>query len=121
MTLFHQDRLLHVESKLQNIVKEVGKSFDICVVCGFRGEIEQNDAFQRGNSKLKYPNSKHNKSPSLAVDLAPCDCKGSIDWQDVEKFVELSKLMLAEAAKQRVKLVWGGSFKKFVDMPHFEL
>ena len=39
--------------------------------CRHRGEEEQNRLFDAGVSKLRYPNSKHNESPSRAVDFQP--------------------------------------------------
>ena len=53
--------------------------FDNTVVWGFRGEKDQNKAFAEGNSTLKWPNSKHNRMPSWAVDVAPYE-KTGIDW-----------------------------------------
>lgn len=44
---------------------------DCTIVEGHRGRDKQNKAFRNGKSKLKYPDSKHNKKPSLAVDVAP--------------------------------------------------
>jgi hypothetical protein len=44
---------------------------DFKILCGHREEKEQNEAFNKGNSKLKWPQSKHNSLPSLAVDIAP--------------------------------------------------
>lgn len=46
-------------------------SIDFSIICGYRGKQEQNDAFARGASKVKYPNSMHNQNPSLAVDIRP--------------------------------------------------
>lgn len=44
---------------------------DLAVLCGYRGEKEQNEAFAKGASKLQWPHSKHNHLPAFAVDLAP--------------------------------------------------
>ena len=45
--------------------------FDHSILCGYRSEEKQNKAFGLGNSKLEYPDSKHNQLPSLAIDIAP--------------------------------------------------
>jgi peptidoglycan L-alanyl-D-glutamate endopeptidase CwlK len=60
-------------------MNEVIKYYDCSIVYGHRGEIAQNEAYAAGNSQLKWPNSKHNKFPSHAVDAAPYE-KTAIDW-----------------------------------------
>lgn len=44
---------------------------DISLLYGHRGEQEQNEMFERGASTLRFPDSKHNYRPSMAVDLQP--------------------------------------------------
>jgi len=53
------DRLKTCDIKLQVIALEAIKEFDFTVVCGYRGEKDQNEAFARGASKLKWPDSKY--------------------------------------------------------------
>ena len=36
-----------------------------------RTKTEQDELFAKGKTKLKYPESKHNRDPSLAIDIAP--------------------------------------------------
>ena len=55
---------------------------DITVLCGFRGQAEQDAAVKRGASKTPWPRSAHNRTPSDAVDVAPYP----IDWSDVRAF-----------------------------------
>ena len=108
---------------LQILFHEVIKHMDISVICGYRGEKEQNEAFRNGNSMLKYPNSKHNKLPSLAVDAVPYP----IDWNNIGRFDELGEFVLKKADELRKegriksKIVWGGEWKKFPDKPHYEI
>jgi len=64
-------------------MNEVIKYYDCSIVCGHRGEIAQNEAYSVGNSEVKWPNSKHNKFPSHAVDVAPYE-KTSIDWNKLQ-------------------------------------
>jgi peptidoglycan LD-endopeptidase CwlK len=106
------------------VLKRAITRYDFTVLCGHRTKEEQNDAFERGASKLRWPQSKHNKTPSLAVDIAPFP----IDWGDLQRFRELAAIILDEAAKLNIKLRWGGDFNmngkpddKFIDMPHFEI
>ena len=72
-------RLATCHSELQKLFNHVIIDYDCTVVCGHRGEAEQNEAYQNGYSTLKWPNSKHNYTPSLAVDVVPYE-KGGLDW-----------------------------------------
>jgi peptidoglycan L-alanyl-D-glutamate endopeptidase CwlK len=80
-----------------------------------------------GNSKVKWPNSKHNSKPSRAVDIAPY-INGKLSWKD-EDCVALSKHILGVASRLGVPLRWGGDFNmdgdktKYDawDKPHYEL
>lgn len=47
---------------LQKLFNEVIKHYDCSVICGHRGQQEQDQAFHDGRSKLKFPQSKHNKT-----------------------------------------------------------
>lgn len=117
-------RLETCHPSLQRVAKMAIVRYDFVVLCGHRSKAEQEDAFERGVSKLRWPASKHNQAPSLAMDLAPYP----IDWRDLKAFHDLARIILEEAAKIDVKLRWGGDWngngrqdEKFIDMPHFEL
>jgi len=96
---------------------------DFSIICGHRGEEEQNEAFAQGHSKLRYPKSKHNTSPSQAVDIAPYP----IDFSDIQRFKKLSVIIkdtwskMSEIEKAGWELQWGGDWKTFRDYPHWEL
>lgn len=86
---------------------------DLTVLCGYRGEAEQNLAFSRKTSKLRYPDSKHNISPhARAVDIAAYPYEAA----DMQSALVLRGYVLAVASALRVRLrviSWDG--------PHFEL
>lgn len=44
---------------------------DISLISGYRDREEQNGLHENGFSTLRWPDSKHNRKPSLAVDLQP--------------------------------------------------
>lgn len=44
---------------------------DVSLLYGYRDRELQNTLFENGMSTLRYPDSKHNHQPSLAVDLQP--------------------------------------------------
>ena len=110
-------KLATCAQELQLICDELIKEIDFVVLCGNRGEEEQNLAFASGRSKAKFPDSKHNTYPSKAVDLAPYP----IDWNDTARFKDLAVRFKRIAKEKNIPINWGGDFKKLVDMPHFEL
>lgn len=59
---------IDVQWLLTTVLEEVA---DLSIIQGHRGEEAQNAAFRNGYSKLKWPNGKHNKFPSEAVDFQP--------------------------------------------------
>jgi len=110
------ERLNTCNPQLIDLLKEVIKEYDFVVLCGHRGEEEQNKAFKDGFSKLKFPKSKHNTNPSKAVDIAPYP----IDWNNLERFKELAIIVKKIAIQKNIKIQWGGDWK-MRDYPHFEL
>lgn len=90
---------------------------DFSVICGHRGEEAQNKAYKDGKSDLKYLESKHNETPSLAVDIAPYP----IDWEDIAKFIALSEHIEKVAYDLDMPIWWGGNWKARKDYPHYEL
>lgn len=68
-------KLATCDPRLRKIFEAVVRFFDCSILVGHRNEEDQNDAFDRGASKVRYPDSKHNRSPSLAadVDVYPSD------------------------------------------------
>lgn len=110
-------KLATCHPQLQEIVNKLDAHFPIQVLCGERGEAEQNEAYLAGRSRAKFGESPHNLSPSMAVDLAPLP----IDWNNTKRFEEMAVMLKQIADHSSVALVWGGDFKSFKDMPHFEL
>lgn len=116
---------------LQALFFEVIKHIDCTVLEGHRGEEAQNAAWAAGNSKLKWPDGKHNAMPSLAVDVAPCP----VDWKKLSNFYYFGGFVmgvakiLREQGKMSHSVRYGGDWngdgdltnEKFVDAVHFEL
>jgi peptidoglycan L-alanyl-D-glutamate endopeptidase CwlK len=117
-------RLSTCDDRLQLVLKRAILRYDFTILCGHRGREEQEDAFERGTTQKHWPDSKHNKAPSLAADCAPYP----IDWDNLDRFREMARVILDEANKAGIKLRWGGDFNmngkpddKFKDYPHFEI
>ena len=120
-----REKLATCEKELQNLFNEVVRHFDCSVLVGYRGRNEQDTAFESGHSKVKWPNGKHNKKPSFAVDVAPYP----IDWEDRERFIYFGGFVKGCAFRMNLPLRWGGDWdsdtqlsdNKFDDLVHFEL
>jgi len=116
------ERLETCHEDLQEIAHELIKYMDVTVLCGHRGEREQNSAFNSGHSRLMFPRSKHNKTPSRAVDLAPYqgNVPGGVDWKDIGRFKKMVELVEMIAKEKKIKIRLGRDFS-FKDWPHVEL
>jgi peptidoglycan L-alanyl-D-glutamate endopeptidase CwlK len=110
-------RLATCHPDLQVIFNEVIKRADCSVICGHRGKEEQQAAFDAGNSKLQYPKSRHNSYPSEAVDVVPYP----LDWNDHLRFAALANVVKNVAREMNIPITWGGDWKSFKDLPHYEL
>jgi peptidoglycan L-alanyl-D-glutamate endopeptidase CwlK len=111
---------------LQIIALRANEIVPCRIITGFRGEEDQNKMFNTGLSKAKWGQSKHNRLPSLAIDLAPLP----INWDDTYKFCYFAGIVMAIAHDEGVKLIWGGNWdgdgdiikdQKFNDLVHFEM
>lgn len=118
-------KLSSCHPRLQELFTEVIKYYDCTVIQGWRSNEEQNEYFRTGRSKLRGGQSKHNASPSLAVDVVPCP----IDWHDYKRFYHFSGIVRGIAFSLEIPIRWGGDWdndnnfkdQTFHDLPHFEL
>lgn len=124
-------RLVTCHPDLITIAEHVIRYRDATVICGHRGEIAQQTAFGLGNSRVEWPNSKHNSFPSVAIDFAPWP----FDWNDAPSFRYFAGYvvgvadMLFEIGAIKHRIRWGGDWdmdndlsdNTFNDLVHFEL
>jgi peptidoglycan L-alanyl-D-glutamate endopeptidase CwlK len=124
---------------LRRIFNRVVPLFDCSIICGFRSEQAQNAAFLKNRSKVKWPNSNHNKVPSMALDAAPYDrTLSAVNWADTARFYYMAGIVKAVASQLLAEgkishdLRWGGDWngnishansqdQDFMDLAHFEL
>lgn len=117
--------LMTCHRDLQRVFSEVIKHWDCSILEGHRSEEDQAEMLRTGRSTVAWPTSKHNTTPSAAVDVAPYP----VDWEDAESFRAFGGFVLGVATMMGVTLRWGGDWsmdwdfhdQKFVDLPHFEL
>jgi peptidoglycan L-alanyl-D-glutamate endopeptidase CwlK len=101
---------------------------DISLIWGHRDRETQNGLYENNLSQVKYPDSKHNSTPSLAVDIQP------FPYPLDEKKLWAALGYLAGAASMIAKeegfeIRWGGDWdrdgdvtdQKFYDLFHIEI
>ena len=118
-------RLGTCDSKLQKVFNEVIKHVDCSVLEGHREKDRQNKLFEEGKTKVKYPDGRHNRQPSSAVDVTPYP----VDWKDRERQTLFAGFVIGVASQMGINLRWGGDWdqdfqvvdNRFDDFPHFEL
>ena len=120
-----QGKLETCDKRLQSICNLVIEHYDFSVLEGHRSGARQDELFRQGKSKLRAGQSKHNASPSMAVDISPYP----IDWNDSKRFYLLAGMIFQAAYDLGIKIRWGGDWDRdwdhsdqgFMDLPHFEL
>ncbi len=63
--------LSECHADLQTLFNIIIKNWDNTIITGRRNKKEQNKKFAKKLSKVQWPNSKHNQTPSMAVDSVP--------------------------------------------------
>lgn len=117
--------LAQSDKRLQRLFREVIKHYDCTILEGHRMEADQNRLFDEGKTKLQWPDSKHNKFPSMAVDVMPYP----IDWEDDKRNYHFAGFVMGVAAMMGIPIRqgvdWDGdrdiSEHKFQDLPHYEV
>lgn len=111
---------------LQKVLKEAIKLTDFSINETTRNKADQEAAYKAGNTKVHFPNSAHNQTPSVAADLLPYPFKG---WGDTQGFLRVMNAMLRASQQLGIPIRWGGDWDRdgkstdetFRDLPHYEL
>jgi len=118
-----------LDPRLRRIVDRVCSDVcDIRLLVGHRTKEEQELAFVTGRSKVRWPNSKHNSSPSLAVDLTPTP----VNFKSKslrEELCYIAGALTIIGIQEGVTIRWGGDWdmdgdledNSFDDLFHFEI
>jgi peptidoglycan L-alanyl-D-glutamate endopeptidase CwlK len=101
---------------------------DISLTCGFRDRETQNTLFENSFSKVRWPDSKHNRRPSKAIDLQPYPYPKMTSkvWGALGY---IAGHAIRIAAEEGFSIRWGGDWdgdgdmtdQDFDDLFHFEL
>lgn len=102
---------------------------DFTVICGYRDKAGQDAAQRAGTTKVAFPNSAHNQSPSCAIDVIPYPFTNWEDPKMLQGWKDIADAMFAAAQANGVQIRWGGDFNRdgdktkndAWDKPHFEL
>jgi peptidoglycan LD-endopeptidase CwlK len=125
---------------IQVLCHRVIRVYDFSILCGWRSEAKQLEAYNEGNSKVLFPFSKHNRSLLLglpnvsdAIDAGPwINGRTSEDYSDCSHMAGMF-IMAAESfhlEDMGLELVWGGNWdgdmeiitdQNFNDLYHLEL
>jgi peptidoglycan LD-endopeptidase CwlK len=110
--------LRELHPSLQLVAFEAIKHADFSLICGYRGKVEQERAFNSGVSRARFGQSPHNFKPSFAFDFIPYPFEG---WANISAFERVGQAILRASKTTNVSVTWGKTFKTIVDYPHFEL
>ena len=90
---------------------------DFSVIDGKRTAEEQYAIYKTGNSFADGYEKLSRHQSGEAVDVVPYP----VDWYNTKDFYKLASIIFMAAMEENVQLEWGGFWKTFKDMPHFEL
>jgi len=126
------DRLATCDERIQKVMNEAIKHYDFTVLYGYRTPAEQFELFKQGRTLVgkewkvtgktvtnldgKTKMSNHNSNPSKAIDIAPYP----IDWNNIQRFLDMAKVVKEAAKTVGVEITYGGDWK-MKDYPHWEV
>lgn len=88
---------------------------DITLLVGHRDKEGQDLAYSTGRSKLRWPQSKHNSTPSKAVDLTPSPV--NLNARKLrEELAFIAGAAVARARSQGLAVRWGGDWDRDGDL-----
>lgn len=99
------------------------RGIPLYVHCALRDKAEQDRVFKAGHSKAPYPRSAHNIGEAVDIvhgrfhwDMTPAE------WALLHTLGRLSlDRVNAQLGKDKLQLVWGGSFRSLYDPAHWEV
>lgn len=117
-----EDKLKDSHPTLVFWFRKIKSQFKDCHISWtFRDEKWQNWAYDNKKSKLRWPNSKHNKMKdgkpeSQAMDLFQLRADKLAGFA-----ISYFRAIYAYLSSQNASVTWGGLWKQFPDGDHFEI
>lgn len=110
--------LKKLEGVHTDLVRVVARAIDLTecdfsVHEGLRNIARQKDLVARGKSTTM--NSRHLTGEAVDLWIYP------LDWSDTPRWKKVAEAMKHAAVDLGVEIQWGGDWRTFVDMPHFQL
>lgn len=107
--------LVGVNADLVKVVKRALElsPVDFTVIEGLRTKERQAELMKQGFTRTL--NSRH--IIGEAVDIVPLP----VDWKNPKPFRLVAEAMKKAANELGVKITWGGDWKSFVDLPHYQI
>jgi hypothetical protein len=107
--------LVGVNADLVKVVKRALElsPVDFTVIEGLRTKERQTELLEKGFTRTM--NSRH--IIGQAVDIVPLP----VDWNNPKPFVLVAEAMKKAADELGVKITWGGDWKTFKDLPHYQI
>ena len=96
-----------------------GVDFTIIKTAGIRTAEEQNKLFLKGNSKADGYDKISYHQTGKALDVVPY-VNGGASWEEKE-LLKVAVCMLQAAAELNHKIEWGGFWRTFKDLPHYQI
>lgn len=115
------DNLRGVHPDLVEVVRRALElsPVDFTVIEGLRTRERQAELFKQGHTRTM--NSRHfiNDKTGFghAVDIVPLP----VDWNNPKPFHLVANAMKEAAKELGVKITWGGDWRTFKDLPHYQI
>ena len=87
---------------------------------GKRTPEQQNKLYQKGASKCDGYKRKSAHQSGKAFDII-CYHNGAITWESHVFKMVANHILTTALQKFNTRLIWGGNWKSFKDLPHFQL
>lgn len=117
-----EDKLKTADPKIKDWFYDMKTKFpQLHISCSWRGKDEQDRAFKEGKSKLKFPESPHNKSDATGKPASQALDVFTLSEEGQAQFLQKFYLKLWQETKKDYAMIWGGNFKSLGDANHFQL
>lgn len=130
----HTERFAGVNSRLVATCYDAAQvlPFDVMLIEGLRSAARQAELWAQGRTTpgKQVTWTKHSKhQDGEAVDLAPINVDGSIDWANFDKFASIHAALVTAAKSHGIGIRWGADWdgngvpreRGETDSPHFEV